>query len=91
MLESGVITMPSTAPAACPTISKSPFVSAGASGKVNSDPKFIETGMIGTKNVPKNIKFSNTRSFSPEGIENSANIAATVTPIQTALIVKRYL
>lgn len=91
MPERGVITIPRTAPTAYPTIRSSPFVRAGASGNVSSDPKFIETGMIGTKNVPSNIKFSNTKSLFPDGIENSAKTAATVTPMQTALIVIKYL
>lgn len=43
------------------------MVVAGAIGKVNSEAKFIDTGIIGTKKVPSNSKFIPTSQTLPLG------------------------
>jgi hypothetical protein len=55
--------IPSTAPKPYPNINSSPLVAAGAIGKVSSEAKFIETGMIGTKNIPRTMRFRPTRTL----------------------------
>ena len=56
-----------------------------------SAPKFIETGIIGTRKMPRKIRFSNTAILFSSGSVISTNAPATVTPRHTARIVQRYL
>jgi hypothetical protein len=72
-------------------MSKSPFVRAGGIGKVISAPKFIETGIIGTRKIPRMIKFIKTTIFYSAGSVNSIIIPERVTPKHTPRIVHKYL
>jgi len=78
-------------------MSSRPFVSWGAIGKVISAPKFIETGIIGTRKIPKKIKLRRTAIlFSAGNVISvgdpiSTKMPAIVTPKHTARIVHRYL
>ena len=60
-------------------------------GKVISAPKFIETGIIGTRKMPSIIRLINTTVFYSAGIVNSAANPAIATPKHTARIVHKYL
>ena len=63
---------------------------AGDNGKVISDAKFIETGMIGTMNIPSNIRFTPTTIWLPEGTVKIATATIKVTITQMSLVVIRY-
>ena len=52
-LQMGDPITPTIAPIALPHIRSIPLVVAGAIGKVNSDAKFIDTEIIGTRKIPK--------------------------------------
>lgn len=78
--------IPSTAPNPYPNINSSPFVAAGAIGKVSSEAKFIETGIIGTKNIPRTIKFRPTRTLLYVWITNIPTMIDTKMPIEIVLI-----
>jgi len=56
----GVPIIPNRAPAPCPNIKSKPFVSGGSIGKVNSAAKVIETGIIGTKTMPRKARLTPT-------------------------------
>ena len=60
-------------------------------GKVISAPKFIETGIIGTRKMPSIIRLISTTVFYSAGIVNSAANPAMATPRHTARIVHKYL
>ena len=60
-------------------------------GKVISAPKFIETGIIGTRKMPSIIRLISTTVFYSAAIVNTAAKPARVTPRHTARIVHKYL
>ena len=53
MAQSGVPTRAITQPAAWPTIRRRPLVVAAGIGKVSSEAKFMPTGEIGTRPMPR--------------------------------------
>lgn len=77
--------IPKSAPEPWPNIKSSPFVAAGAIGKVSSEAKFIETGIIGTKHMPKNIKLMPTITLLKVTIVIIAIAAETITPVVIVL------
>ena len=79
-LHRGVPISPKIAPAPYPNINNSPLVVAGAIGNVNSDAKFIDTGIIGTKKTPKSNKQNPTKyTF------NVGSTIITIIPIITTI------
>ena len=84
----GVPIRPSIAPKPYPSINKNPFVAAGAIGKVNSDAKFIEIGMIGTKKMPKKTRVTPTTYTYNFGMKMITHKARIVTPVREILRAK---
>jgi len=89
MMQSGVPKSPKIAPAPYPNISKIPFVVSGASGKVNSDAKFIDTGIIGTIKTPNTKKLIPTSSLLRLGMVNMVAIADNSVITQIILVASK--
>jgi len=82
--------MPKPAPPNWPNISKIPFVRVGAIGKVNSCPKFIEQGIIGTKEAPNKPQKIQVGEKCPSGRMIPPKIKHRNVEKQTTRIVIRY-
>jgi len=58
---------------------------------VISAPKFMETGIIGTRKMPSIMRLIRTSTFYSAGIVNSTANPEIATPRHTARIVHKYL
>ena len=89
ILHSGVPKSPKIAPTPYPNINNIPLVVSGAIGKVNSDAKFIDTGIIGTIKTPNTKKLAPTSSLLRLGIVNIVAIAESSVIAQIILVASK--